>query len=176
MVRKPYKPGAHGPTGRRRNLSEFGVQLREKQKVKFSYGIDERNLKAIFTSAQKAKGSSASKLIELLERRLDNALVVAGLVASRAMARQFVVQGHITVNAKKVTSPGFSVRVGDVIGVKPASISRPFFAKRKEALAKYEPPQWLHVDPEKLEGKVLSLPQEPSVPFEVNVLVESFSK
>src|SRR3989344_4744836 len=116
MVRKPYQPGAHGPTGRRRALSEFGVQLREKQKVKISYGLDERNLRQLFVSAQKTKGSSSSKLVELLERRLDNVIMKLGLAASR------------------------------------------------------------HLDAGKLEGKVVSLPQESSVPFEASLLIESFSK
>ena len=176
MVRKPYHPGAHGPTGRRRALSEFGIQLREKQKVKISYGLDERNLKQLFVNAQKTKGSSASKLIELLERRLDNVITKLGLAASRNVARQLITHGHVLVNEGKVRSPGFSIKVGDVVRIKPGSESKLFFEKRKEILAKYEPPAWLHLDAAKFEGKVLSLPQESSVPFEANLLIESFSK
>src|SRR3989338_4565889 len=127
MVRKPYQPGAHGPTGRRRALSEFGVQLLEKQKVKISYGLDERNLRQLFVSAQKAKGSSVSKLVELLERRLDNVVMKLGLAASRNIARQLVVHGHVLVNGKKVRSPGFSIKVGDVVSMKPGSGSKLFF-------------------------------------------------
>ena len=176
MVRKPYQPGAHGPTGRRRALSEFGVQLREKQKVKISYGLDERNLRQLFVNAKKAKGSSASKIVELLERRLDNVIMKLGIAASRNISRQLVTHGHVLVNQKKVRSPGFSIKIGDVISIKPGSESKLFFKNRKEVLAKYEPPAWLHLDAGKLEGKVLSLPQESSVPFEANLLIESFSK
>src|SRR3989338_588704 len=176
MVRKPYQPGAHGPTGRRRALSEFGVQLREKQKVKISYGLDERNLRQLLVCAQKTKGSSSSKLVELLERSLDNVIMKLGLAASRNIARQLVVHGHVLVNKKKVWSPGFSVKAGDLINIKTGSESKLFFEKRREVLAKYEPPAWLHLDAGKLEGKVLSLPQESSVPFEASLLIESFSK
>jgi|SRR3989344_1092558 len=176
MVRKPYQPGAHGPTGRRRALSEFGVQLREKQKVKISYGLDERNLKQLFANAQKTKGSSASKLVELLERRLDNVLTRLGIAPSRNMARQLVTHGHVLVNKKKVRSPGFCTKSGDIISIKPGSESKLFLGKRKEMLMKYEPPAWLHLDAGKLEGRVLSLPQESSIPFEANLLIESFSK
>ena len=176
MVRKPYQPGAHGATGRRRALSEFGVQLREKQKVKISYGLDDRNLRQLFVNAKRAKGSSASKLVELLERRLDNVVMKLGFAASRNIARQLVVHGHILVNKKRVWSPGYSIKTGDVISIKSGSESKLFFEKRKEALLKYEPPAWLNLDVEKFEGKVLSLPQEPSLPFEANLLIESFSK
>ncbi len=175
-VRKPYQPGAHGPTGRRRALSEFGVQLREKQKVKISYGLDDRNLRQLFSNAQKSKGSSALKLVELLERRLDNVVMKLGLAASRNISRQLITQGHVLVNTKKVRSPGFSVKVGDTIHIKPGSELKLYFPKWKEVMAKYEPPAWLHLDPAKFEGKVLSLPQESSVPFEANLLIESFSR
>lgn len=175
-VRKPYRPGMHGQSRRRRSLSEFGMQLREKQKVKVSYGVDDQGLRRLFFAARKAKGSSAAKLIELLERRLDNAVFRLGLAASRGSAHQLIAHGHVCVNGIPARSPGYSVRVGDAVSVKAGSASKFAFAKRKEALLKYQPPEWLALEPEKLQGKVLALPQEPSVPFEASLLVESFSK
>jgi small subunit ribosomal protein S4 len=176
MVRKPYRPGVHGPSGRRRPLSEFGLQLKEKQKVKLSYGLDERNLKQIFLKAKKAKGSSAAKIIEFLERRLDNVVFKLGWAVSRGAARQLVVHGHILVNGRKVKSPGFVVKAGDVVKIKQGSESKQFLSNRKESLKKYEPPAWLRLDKDKMEGYVLSPPEGEGAPFEVDLLVESFSK
>jgi small subunit ribosomal protein S4 len=175
-VRKPYAPGMHGPNVRRRkSLSEFGLQLKEKQKFKVSYGLDERNLKQIFLRASKAKGSSALKIVEFLECRLDNVIYRLGMAPSRNTARQLVIQGHIVVNKQRVRSPGYQVKTGDVIGPREGSGTKGVFLQRTEILKKFEPPQWLHLDREKLEGKVLSPPSEPS-PFEANMVVESFSK
>ncbi|HUZ92548.1 MAG TPA: 30S ribosomal protein S4 [Candidatus Paceibacterota bacterium] len=174
-VRKPYKPGMHGPKARRKTPSEFGLQLKEKQKFKVSYGVGERGLRNVFRRASKAKGSSALKIVEFLERRLDNAIFRLGFAPSRGAARQLIVQGHIMVNGGRVRSPGFLVKKGDVIGVRAESGSKQLFVKRMEVLKKFEPPAWLHLDAAKLEGRVLSPPEE-SIPFEANLVVESFSK
>src|ERR1700729_2695629 len=115
LVRKPYKPGVHGPRGRNRPLSEFGIQLREKSKFKLTYGVDEKNLKRLFGLAQEAKKSVGTKLLELLELRLDNVVYRLGFTPTRGAARQLVNQGHITVNGKKVTSPGYSTKPMDII-------------------------------------------------------------
>jgi small subunit ribosomal protein S4 len=175
-VRKPYKPGVHGPNGRRKALSEFGLQLKEKQKFKVSYGLNERSLHGVFTRASKAKGSSALKIVEFLERRLDNVLYRLGIAPSRGSARQLVVQGHIVVNKSRVRSPGFVVKVGDVIKLHPGSEKTGFFVQRKELIKKFDPPAWLHLDRDKMEGRVLSPPEDSAVPFEANLVVESFSK
>jgi len=176
MVRKPYKPGVHGPRSRQRALSEFGLQLREKSKFKVSYGVNDGNLKRLFEKAQIAKGATGAKMLEFLERRLDNVIFQLGFAVSRAAARQLVVQGHIAVNKKNVRSPGYETRTGDVISVRQGSLTKAGLGKRKEFLKKYEAPSWLRVDAEKMEGEVLSLPVDTSSPFEVNLLVESFSK
>lgn len=175
-VRKPYRPGMHGPKSRRGNPSEFALQLKEKQKFKVSYGIDERNLHTVFLRASKAKGSSATKIVEFLERRLDNAIYRLGLAPSRNSARQLIVQGHIMVNSGRVRSPGFVVKKGDLVHVRPGSEKTGFFVKQKELIKKYEPPAWLHLDVDKLEGRVLAPPDESASPFEANLVVESFSK
>ena len=178
-VRKPYRPGAHGQSRRRRGaLSEFGRQLKEKQKFKVSYGLDERNLKQIFLFARKSKGSVADKLLELLERRLDNAVFRLGLAPGRGFARQLIVHGHIMVNNRRVRSPSYYLKPGDTVSIKTGSEAKVMLIQRKEILSKskHEPPLWLELDKEKLEGKVLSLPRETKPPFDVNLLVESFSK
>ncbi|MFH1246371.1 MAG: 30S ribosomal protein S4 [Candidatus Liptonbacteria bacterium] len=175
-VRKPYRPGAHGRTGRVRALSDFGRQIKEKQKFKYTYGINERNLKHLFESASKKTGSTGSRLIELLELRLDNVIFRMGLAPSRAMARQAVLHGHIMVNKKKVRAPGYVTRTGDEVTIRPESAGKAAFKDLKESLKKYEAPAWIHVDPEKLVGKVIGNPETSVVPFEVNLVVESFSK
>ena len=177
LVRKPYKPGTHGPSNKRpRALSEFGVQLKEKQKFKVSYGLDERNLRVLFEEARQARGSTAQKILELLERRLDNALFRAGVALSRGMGRQMLVHGHITVNGTIVRSPGFLVDAGDVIAVKEASKSRAAFKHLRDPQWRYEVPAWISLDREKLEAKILSIPRDIEPPFEVKLLVEAFSK
>lgn len=175
-VRKPYRPGVHGPRSRPRSLSEFGRQIVEKQKFKITYGLNERSLRRLFEKAEKKVGSTALELLELMERRLDNVVFRLGLASSRSAAHQLIVHGHISVNHKKVRSPGFQVKVGDQIAFREESKKLKTFGPLRETLKKYEPPNWLALDKEKLEGSVLSLPQERAVPFEINLLVESFSK
>lgn len=177
MVRRPYAPGVHGKTRKYgAALSDFGRQLQEKQKCKLSYGIGERTLRRVFKRSLQRKGSTAANLVELLELRLDNVVFRLGFAPSRGAARQFVVHGHIVVNGVKVRAPGYAVRVGDTVGIRPESINLTAFKNIKESLKKYEPPAWLQVDAEALTGRILSLPQETEVPFETNALVEMFSK
>ena len=176
LTRKPYRPGVHGPKSRPRTLSEFGLQLREKSKFKLAYGVDERNLRRLFRIAAVTRGANGAKLVELLERRLDNVVYRLGFTPTRLAARQLVLQSHIAVNGRKVVSPGYEVRVGDHIAAREGSKQKGAFTQRKEILKKFDPPSWLRLDAEKLEGEVLSLPADIELPFEVNLLVESFSK
>ncbi len=176
LVRKPYRPGVHGPKSRPRTRSEFGLQLREKNKFKLAYGVNERNLRRLFGVASGERGATGAKLVELLERRLDNVVYRLGFAPTRLAARQLVLQGHIAVNGRKVVSPGYELRVRDRVAAREGSAQKGAFAKRKEFLKKYDAPSWLRLDPEKLEGEVLSLPADVELPFEVNLLVESFSK
>ncbi len=176
LVRKPYKPGMHGPRARPKALSEFGLQIKEKRKFKLTYGVDERGLKRIFGMATVAKGATGAKMIEFLERRLDNAIYRLGFAPTRLAARQLVSHGHITVNKKRVTSPGFSVRKGDVVAVREGSETTGAIAKRRELIKKWDPPAWLSLHPEKLEGTVVEAPTTPDIPFEIKLLVESFSR
>jgi len=176
LVRKPYKPGVHGPHGRVRALSEFGLQLREKSKFKLTYGVDENNLRRLYELAAKAKGSTGAKLLELLERRLDNVVYRLGFTPSRLSARQLVRHGHVTVNGKKVFSPGYIVDKGEIIGIRELSAKKVHLATRREGMPNVDVPAWLSLHPTKLEGQVLGNPSDLNPPFEINLLVESFSK
>lgn len=176
LVRKPYRPGPHGPGARPSSLSEFGLQLREKNKFKIAYGVNENNLKRLFGIAVRTKGESGQKLLELLESRLDSVVFLLGWAVSRAAARQLVVQGHITVNKRKVTSPGYALAKGDVVAVREESKAKKTFTERAEIIKKYDAPSWLRMDPEKLTGEMLSAPTDVNPPFEINLLVDSFSK
>lgn len=176
LVRKPYKPGVHGPHGRVRALSEFGLQLREKSKFKLTYGVDENNLRRLYSLAEKTKGSTGAKLLELLERRLDNVVYRLGLAPSRLASRQIVLHGHIAVNGRKVISPGYIVKKGDMVSIREGSLTKAHVAKRRETLKQFDVPAWLALNADKMEGQVLGAPSDLNPPFEINLLVESFSK
>lgn len=176
MVRKPYKPGAHGQSRRRKALSDFGIQLREKAKAKVSYGVNERALRQLYGKAVKRSGPTAANLLNSLESRLDNVLFRAGFAASRSMARQMAVQGHIFVNKKRVRAPGYQLAKENIVSIRPESSNKVYFKNLKESLQKIEAPSWFQVDADKLEIKVLGVPGDVNPPFEVNALVESFSK
>jgi small subunit ribosomal protein S4 len=181
MVRRPSRPGVHGASFRRKSLSEFGRQVHEKQKFKVSYGLDDRNLKLLFEKATRRTGNTAGALLEFLERRLDNVVFLLGFAPSRGAARQLVVHGHVTVNGKRVKSPGFQLNPKDVVGVRAQSQSKTLFTPVKESLKKREVPSWLELSAEKLEGRVKNVPDGVESPkfisnFEINLLVESFSK
>ncbi|PIR04829.1 MAG: 30S ribosomal protein S4 [Candidatus Liptonbacteria bacterium CG11_big_fil_rev_8_21_14_0_20_35_14] len=176
MVKRPYKPGQHGNSKKRSNISDFGLQLKEKQKFKVIYGLKEKQLKEIFAKAIKSKEVTRDKVFEILERRLDNAVFRLGLAGSRNISRQMVLHGHVSVNTKKVTYPAFEVSVNDIISISSNSRELTRFANLKEKLKKQNSPFWLLLDSEKLEGKIVSLPKEVDVPFDVNLVVEYYSK
>lgn len=179
QVRRPYPPGAHGK-GRRRPLSDFGKQIKEKQKFKLTYLIDEKNLNRIFSEAIKTQssvsGGVGAKFIELLESRLDNVIYRLGFTPSRLMARQLVVHGHFFVNGKRVRSPGYETVKGDLVSIREESKNDALFRDMREKLKSQEVPKWLTLDAEKLEGRVASEPHDVEVPFEISLLVEAFSK
>ncbi|OGY98336.1 MAG: 30S ribosomal protein S4 [Candidatus Liptonbacteria bacterium RIFCSPHIGHO2_01_FULL_57_28] len=175
-VRKPYKPGAHGQGGRRARMpSDFARQLNEKQKFKVVYGLNERTLRRLFEEAAESKTGTSMKMLELLERRLDNAVYRLGLAPSRSAARQIVNHGHVNVNGKRVRSAGYQVSAGDMIAIRQDAQTKSFFKELPQNLEKFTPPEWLSLDAKAYEGKVLKSPVEES-PFEINLLVESFSK
>lgn len=178
MVKKPYKPGQHGNSRKRgtRALSDFGLQLKEKQKMKISYGLNEKQLVGIFKKAIKGKTNTREHLINLLERRLDNVIFRLGFAPSRIVGRKIIIDGHITVNGRKVTHPNFEVKTKDVISLNSSSKEKNIFKNLKEKLEKYDAPVWLVVDPSKLEGRVGSSPTDVDLPFDVNLITEFYSK
>lgn len=175
FVRKPNRPGVHG-AARRRAPSDFGRQLKEKQKFKVLYGLHERNLRNIFEQAQGDPQGTQVKLMELLERRLDNVVFRLGFAESRSMGRQLIVHGHIFVSGKRVRSPGFLISPQDMVTIRSESRTQGVFKDLSTTLKEREVPEWLSLDLQTLEGRVLSLPRGLQIPFEINLLVESFSK
>lgn len=174
-VRRSERPGAHAKA-RRRAPSEFGVLLAEKQKFKFTYGLRDAQLRRVFVAAAKHAGVTGEMFVSLLERRLDNVVYRLGLAPSRSVARQLVSHGHLTVNGRKVTIPSRLVRPGDEIAIRVQSANHAAFKDLGARLKNYEPPSWLHVDKEKLEGKVIAPPRDFDVPFDVNRVVDYYSR
>jgi small subunit ribosomal protein S4 len=174
-VRRPNKPGLHGKR-RRGQLSEFGQQLAEKQKIKFSYGVRDIYLEKIFRKAEKNTEATGDRIMILLEERLDNVVFRLGFAPSRSVGRQLVGHGHIALNGKKTTAPSCAVKVGDIISIHPPSKDHPVFKDLADSLKNYQPPEWLSVDPDKLEGKVVSEPKNLDIMFNVNLVVDYYSK
>jgi small subunit ribosomal protein S4 len=158
MVKRAYPPGVHGKTGRRGGLSEYGRQLMQKQKVKKIYGIFERQLKKYFNEAQVRKGDSRENLMRRLEMRLDNTIFRLGWVKSRPAARQLVNHGQVLVNGRRVTIPSYQVKKGDIVALKEKIKKSKLTENLTASLKKYEPPKWLLLEKEKIEGKVLASP------------------
>lgn len=176
VVKRPNAPGQHG-TGRRR-LSEYGLQLREKQKARRFYGVLEKQFERYFDMAEKMKGITGENLLQLLERRLDNVVYRMGFADSRAQARQFVRHGHITVNGKRVNIPSYLTDVGEVIAVAQKSASgMEHFKALKEGTGRAVVP-WLQVDYEKLEGRVAALPAREDIDLDIqeHLIVELYSR
>lgn len=160
MVRRAYPPGMHGKR-RSRGLSDFGVALKEKQKIQYLYGLSNSGLKRLVAEAAAKRGkSSIQALIEILELRLDNAVYRLGLAASRRIARQVISHGHIMVNGRRTRIPSFRLRTGSAIGIRPESRAQPLFSAIPTRLKKYSPPAWLSLDAEEFAGTVTRLPTE----------------
>ena len=169
-------PGVHGQ--RRGRLSEYGTQLREKQKVRRMYGVLERQFRNYFASARNMPGITGSNLLQLLERRLDNVTYRVGFGDSRAQARQRVLHGHFTVNGRKVDIPSFVVKAGDEVGWKASSMEKDFVKEIKETIPKRAVPRWLELDAANLTGKVSNLPEEQDIGATVDtrLIVEFYSR
>ncbi|MDD3613798.1 MAG: 30S ribosomal protein S4 [Caldicoprobacterales bacterium] len=175
VTRRPQAPGQHG-TGRRK-LSEYGLQLREKQKARRIYGVLEKQFANYFVKAEKMKGITGENLLQLLERRLDNVVYRLGFAQSRPQARQLVRHGHITVNGRKVNIPSFLVDLDDIVAVKAKSASEvEHFKLLKEGTGRTVAP-WLEVNYEALEAKVVSLPSREDIDVEIqeHLIVEYYS-
>ena len=175
MVKRPYRPGVHGKK-RTRAKSEYGAQLLEKQRIKVSYNLKEKQLATIFKKAMNKAGVTGEIIISVLERQLANAVFRLGLASSRIVANQIVGHGHIFVNGRKVTIPSFLVKEGDVISIKPSSQNLLIFKKLEDTIKKHEAPEWLSLDADKMEGKVKGSPRNVEVPFDINLVVDFYSK
>ncbi|WAM34667.1 30S ribosomal protein S4 [Caldicellulosiruptor morganii] len=176
FAKRPYPPGQHGQE--RKKLSEYGMQLREKQKVKRIYGVLETQFRRYFEMAEKMKGIAGENLLSLLERRLDNVVYRLGFASSRGEARVLVSHAHFLVNGKPVNIPSYLVEVGDVIEVREKSKSKQRFIEIKEKYAKKPSPKWLEKDAENLVGRVIALPtrEDIDMPIREHLIVELYSK
>ncbi|MFN2387475.1 MAG: 30S ribosomal protein S4 [Thermoanaerobaculia bacterium] len=176
IERRNYPPGQHGR--RRSKLLGYGIQLREKQKVKRIYGLLESQFRSTFQRAERRKGITGANLLEELERRLDNVVYSLGFAASRAQARQLVRHGHVTINGKKVSIPSYRVSKGEVVAIKEKSrVNQQIKASVETARARGVP-AWLDLSPETFSGRVAELPkrEEIKLPIAEQLIVELYSK
>ncbi len=174
--RRPYPPGQHGPTKKAVKLSIYGQQLREKQKVKWMYGMFEAQFKRFFRIAQSMPGNTGENFLSLLERRLDNVLFRAGFSKNRRQARQFVRHGHVKVNGQKVDIPSYIVKQGDVVEIQ--EHLRENRELRKALELNRTVPSWLKVDKSSLKAEVLRLPRREDITHPINerLIVEFYSR
>jgi small subunit ribosomal protein S4 len=175
--RRAYPPGQHGQ-GRRRKASDYGEQMREKQKVKRIYGVLERQFRGYYYKANRMKGVTGENLLVLLERRMDNIIYRMGFAGDHAEARQLVRHGHFTVNGKRVNIPSYLVRAGDVVAVKEKSKKVARISDSMSAVDRRGVPSWLELDKEKFEGRVKSYPsrEDFTLPIREQLIVELYSK
>lgn len=176
MERRPVIPGQHGNSKRRVAFSEYGTQLREKQKVKRTYGILERQFREYYEKARKKQGATGEQMLISIEQRLDNVVYRMGIGRSRKQARQIVNHGLITVNGRRVNIPSFSVKVGDVVAVKENKQNNEFFKDLKGS--KVVMPKWLEFDTNSLTGKILTLPTRQDIDADIKeqLIVELYSR
>jgi len=174
IERRPKPPGQHGMG--RKKVNEYGLQLREKQKVKRAYGLLEKQFRAYYDEAARRKGITGEVMLGLLETRLDNVVYRMGIGASRASARQIVNHGHITINGKSVNIPSYNVKVGDVIAIKESKMDSVFVQELKGA--KIVMPEWLEFSTETFVGKVIQSPKREDIDLNINerLIVELYSK
>jgi small subunit ribosomal protein S4 len=180
LSKRSYPPGQHGPGARRRQVSDYGNQLLEKQKARYLYGVLERQFRRLFEEASRRSGVTGEYLLSLLERRLDNVVYRLGMATTRNQARQLVNHGHITVNGRKTNIPSYSVRVGDVIAVRPESRRRTYFKNMVDAgaLNRYRAPDWLELNAAEMSGRITSLPRREDAEAGINeqLIVEFYSR
>ncbi|KKW11850.1 MAG: 30S ribosomal protein S4 [Candidatus Jorgensenbacteria bacterium GW2011_GWB1_49_9] len=171
MIRRPQRPGMHG--AKRHNVSEFGRQLQEKQKIRLVYGLTNRQIQNLFKVNE-----DKTKIMTILETRLDRVVYLLGLAGSPRVARQLVSHGHIQVNGRKVTIPSFRVRIHDVIQVRPESRKAKIFEEISLKMKQYTPPVWLKISKEELKGECVAMPnfEETVFPFNVSLVGQFYSK
>ena len=176
LSKKPYAPGQHG-NSRKRKTSEYGIQLREKQKAKYTYGVLEKQFRNLFEKAEKTKGITGEVLLQLLEVRLDNIVYRLGIAPTRAAARQLVSHRHITVDGKVLNIPSYSVKAGQVVGVRERSKSLEVVVNALTGFNHSKYP-WLEWDESSKSGKLLHTPERADIPENIkeHLIVELYSK
>ena len=177
IEKRNFAPGQHGKT-RKSKLAGYGVQLREKQKVKRIYGVLEDQFRLYFEQAERTRGITGETLLQLLERRMDNVIYRLGLATSRAQARQLVRHGHFLVNGKKVDVPSYQVKAGDMISVRGTSAQNAAIQHALEEVKGRGVPEWLSFDAGQMTGKIASLPtrEQINLPVQEQLIVELYSK
>jgi small subunit ribosomal protein S4 len=175
---KPYPPGIHGPKGSRRKISEYGTALAEKQKLRFQYGVLERQFRRYFETALKTRGVTGLILLQLLEARLDNVVYRMGFAKTRSAARQMVSHGHISLNGRKTDISSATMKVGDVISIRTKDGSKRLAQRGLDQIQIVQAPDWLLVDKEALSGKVVRVPTREEINPVVNeqLVVELYSR
>jgi small subunit ribosomal protein S4 len=179
IERRNFVPGQHGQTRKAKKTVGYGLQLREKQKVRRIYGVLEAQFRNTFAKAVKMKGITGENLLSTLERRLDSVIYRMGLGASRSQGRQIVRHGHIQVNGRKVNIPSFIVKPGDEISVRESSKTNPTILSSRDATAHAPSPSWMDVDRENLKGRINSTPRRDElvqIPINEQLIVELYSK
>jgi len=176
LTKRNKIPGQHAEG--RKKVTEYGLQLREKQKTKRIYGLQEKQFHKYYIEAERRNGVTGATMLILLEERLDNVVYRMGIGVSRSQARQFVNHGLIAVNGKRVSIPSYAVKAGDVISVKEGKEDQPLFAELKQAKKPANLPKWLEFNPETLSGKVLAAPTREDIDLNIqeHMIVELYSK
>jgi small subunit ribosomal protein S4 len=177
LERKNYPPGQHGMNKKRKKTSEYGVQLREKQKAKYTYGILERQFRNTFEKASRSKGVTGEVLLQLLEARLDNTVYRLGVAPTRSAARQLVSHRHVTVNGNVVNIPSYQLKPGDIIGVREKSKSLETISDSLST-RRYAKLPWLEWDDTQMAGKFMNMPERTDIPEDIKeqLIVELYSK
>lgn len=175
--KRKYGPGQHGNSRRRRNQSEYAIQLKEKQKAKYTYGLLERQFLNVFKEASRSRGVTGEILLQLLELRLDNTVFRMGLAPTRRAARQLVNHKHVTVNGQVVNIPSMTLRVGDVVGIRERSKAMEMI-EDTVSVGRSKKYPWLEFNSDKLEGKYLEVPEREAIPENIKeqLIVELYSK
>ncbi len=178
LARRPFPPGVHGPTNGYGRMTDYGKQLREKQKAKRLYGLAERQFSNLFKEATKRKGNTEEALVQFLEMRLDNAVYRAGFAKTRAAARQAVGHAHFDINGRKVNIPSYRVKPGDVIKIRSNKQGKGLWQKTAEELAKKQVPSWISLQASDLSAKITSVPsgEELRQPFDPKLIIEFYSR
>lgn len=176
LDKRPYAPGQHGQ--RRTKVSEFGLQLKEKQKAKFMYGVSEKQFRSLFKEANRLEGNTGENLITLLERRLDNMVYRMGFATTRRFARQLVTHGHILLDGKRMSIPSHLVKIGQKVEVREKSKKNPQILRAVELTNQTGIVPWVDVEKEKLHGIYTRIPErdEVTIPVEERLIVELYSK